>query len=123
MSVAFQVLLGEHYGRRKGMLFYTRWCYSTHCKLFHVSKQGATDKSQIIACKVSRFKSQWFLPVEKPKIQVYSNNLHTLDELRDRFSETVTSVAVSEIKLVSNSLFKRLEVCLRAERRHFEHLL
>lgn len=36
--------------------------------------------------------------------------------------ETVTSVEVSEIKLVSNSPFRRLEICIGAEGRRSELL-
>jgi hypothetical protein len=57
------------------------------------------------------------------KDKVYSNNLHTLDELKQSNRETVTCIEASELKLVSNSIFKRLEACLRAEGRHFDHLL
>jgi hypothetical protein len=58
-----------------------------------------------------------------PKDKVYSNNPHTLVELKQRIRETISSIEVSELELVSNNLFKRLEACLRAEERHFEHLL
>jgi inhibitor of nuclear factor kappa-B kinase subunit alpha len=60
---------------------------------------------------------------ESLKDKVYSSNPHTLDELKQSIHETITSVKVNELKLVSNNLFKRLELCLRAEGRHFEHLL
>jgi hypothetical protein len=57
------------------------------------------------------------------KDKVYSNNPHTLEKLKQKIHETVASIEVNELKLVSNNLFKRLEVCLRAEGRHFGHLL
>jgi inhibitor of nuclear factor kappa-B kinase subunit alpha len=57
------------------------------------------------------------------KDKLYSNNPHTLVELKQSIRETISSVEVSELKLVSNNIFERLEVCLRAEGRHFEHLL
>jgi inhibitor of nuclear factor kappa-B kinase subunit alpha len=57
------------------------------------------------------------------KDKVYSNNPHTLVELMQSICETISSIEVRELKLVSNNLFKRLEACLRAEGRHFEHLL
>jgi hypothetical protein len=37
--------------------------------------------------------------------------------------ETITSIEVSELKLVSDIRFKRLEVDLRAKGGHFKHLL
>jgi inhibitor of nuclear factor kappa-B kinase subunit alpha len=57
------------------------------------------------------------------KDKVYSNNPHTFVELKQSICETISSVEVSELKLVQNNIFKRLEACLRAEGRHFEHLL
>jgi hypothetical protein len=54
--------------------------------------------------------------------KVYSNTPNTMDELK-HICETITSVEVSELKLVSNNLFQRLEVSLNAEGRHFEHPL
>jgi hypothetical protein len=54
---------------------------------------------------------------------VNSNNPRTLVERKQSIRETISSVEVSELKLVSNNIFKRLEACLRAEGRHFEHLL
>jgi hypothetical protein len=57
------------------------------------------------------------------KNEAYSNNLHTLVELKHNISETVVYIRVSELKLVSNNLFRRLQVSSRAEERHFEHQL
>jgi hypothetical protein len=57
------------------------------------------------------------------KDKVYSNNPHTLVELKQSIREIISSIEVSELKLVSNNIFKRREACLRAEGRHFEHLL
>jgi hypothetical protein len=60
---------------------------------------------------------------ESLKDKVYSNNPHTLVELKQSIRETISSIEVSELKLVSNNIFKRLEACLRAEGSHFVHLL
>jgi inhibitor of nuclear factor kappa-B kinase subunit alpha len=57
------------------------------------------------------------------KDKVYSNNPHTLVKLKQSIRETISSIEVSELKLVSNNIFKRLEAFLRAEGRHFEHQL
>jgi hypothetical protein len=57
------------------------------------------------------------------KDKVYSNNPHTLVELKQSIRETISSLEVSEPKLVSNNIFKRLEACLRAEGSNFKHLL
>jgi hypothetical protein len=42
------------------------------------------------------------------KDKVYSNNPHILVELRQSICETILSIEVSELKLVSNNIFKRL---------------
>jgi inhibitor of nuclear factor kappa-B kinase subunit alpha len=57
------------------------------------------------------------------KDKVYSNNPYTLVELKQRIRETSSSIQISEMNLASNNILKRLEACLRAEGRHFEHLL
>jgi hypothetical protein len=55
------------------------------------------------------------------KDKVYSNNPRTLVEFKESIRETISSIEVSELKLLSNNIFKRLEACLRAEGKHFEH--
>jgi hypothetical protein len=78
---------------------------------------------QIVAFSICILKSLWSLSVEERKNKVYSNTPHTLDELQHNICDTVTSVEVIELKLVSNNLFKRFEICLRRYWRHFEHQL
>jgi inhibitor of nuclear factor kappa-B kinase subunit alpha len=57
------------------------------------------------------------------KDKVYSSNPHSLVGFKQSIRATISSIEVSELKLVSNNIFKRLEACLREEGRHFEHLL
>jgi hypothetical protein len=45
------------------------------------------------------------------KDKVYSNNPQTLVELQQSIRETISSIEVSELKLVSNKILKRLEAC------------
>jgi hypothetical protein len=52
---------------------------------------------------------------------VCSNNLNTLDELKQCICGTIMSIKISQLKLVSNNLSTRLKACLRAEGRHSEH--
>jgi hypothetical protein len=56
------------------------------------------------------------------KSKVYSSNPHSSDELENSICETIRSVDI-KLKRMSNNLFKRCEICLRAEGRHSEHLL
>jgi hypothetical protein len=64
-----------------------------------------------------------FICGETKKNEVYLNNPHTLDELKHGVCETTISVEVSDLMLVSNNIFMRTEVCIRAERGNSEHLL
>jgi hypothetical protein len=45
------------------------------------------------------------------KDKVYSNNPNTRDELTQSIRETITSTKISQLKVVQNNLFKRLEAC------------
>jgi inhibitor of nuclear factor kappa-B kinase subunit alpha len=60
---------------------------------------------------------------ENLKDNVYSNNPHTFVEIKQSIRETISSIEVSELKLVSNNIFKRHEACLRADGRHYDHVL
>jgi hypothetical protein len=105
-------------------------------------QDGATAHTAIYSIKVlnevfeNRLISRGLLPARSAdlnpcdfylwgnlKDKVYSYNPHTLVELKQSIRETISSIEVSELKLVSNNIFKRFETCLRAEGRHFEHLL
>jgi hypothetical protein len=46
-----------------------------------------------------------------------------MDELQHKICGTITSNNVSELNVVSNDIFKRYEVHLRAEGRYLQHLL
>jgi hypothetical protein len=50
-------------------------------------------------------------------------SINVLNELKQSIRETTSSIEVSELKLVSYNILKRLKACLRAEGRHSEHLL
>jgi hypothetical protein len=61
-------------------------------------------------------------------IQIIHTHTHTHTHtywmnLKQIIRKRITSIDVSEIRLVQNNLFKRLEACLRAEGRHSKHLL
>jgi hypothetical protein len=59
----------------------------------------------------------------KLKSVVYSNSPHDLETLKQNIREAIYSVQQPELQLVSSNLFKRIQACLTAEGRHFEHLL
>jgi hypothetical protein len=57
-----------------------------------------------------------FICEETKGIQI--RNSDTLDEFQQSVCDTVISVEVNELKLVSYNLFERFEMCLRADGRH-----
>jgi hypothetical protein len=54
---------------------------------------------------------------------VYASNPHELEALKHNILEAVYNIQQHELQQVSQNAFKRMEACLRAEGRHFEHLL
>jgi hypothetical protein len=48
------------------------------------------------------------------KNKVHSSNPHTMDDLMYNICETIISIEVSELKIISNNFLKRLEVCFKA---------
>jgi hypothetical protein len=96
-------------------------------------QDGATAHTAIYSIFVlnevfeDRLINRGFLPARSPdlnpcdfylwgnlKDKMYSNNPHTLIELKQSIRETISSIEVSELKLVSNNIFKRREAYLRA---------
>jgi inhibitor of nuclear factor kappa-B kinase subunit alpha len=55
------------------------------------------------------------------KNNVHSSNLHTVDEFTHNICDTITSIKASELKIMSNNFFRRLEVCFKLQGRNFEH--
>jgi hypothetical protein len=58
----------------------------------------------------------------KLKSIVYANNPHDLEALKQNIREAVYNIQKRELQQTSRSLFKRIQACLTAESRHFEHL-
>jgi hypothetical protein len=101
---------------------------TAHTAIYSINVLNEVFEDRLISCGLWLARSPDLNPCDiylrgNLKDTVYSNNPHTLDELKQSICETITSVEVSELKLVSNNLVKGLEACLRAEGRHFEHLL
>jgi hypothetical protein len=57
------------------------------------------------------------------KNEVYVNNPHTLDELKDNIRVEISHITREEIHRVAGNIFKRCEACLQAEGRHLEIIL
>jgi hypothetical protein len=50
------------------------------------------------------------------KSKIYFNNPNRMDEFRHNICETITYNEASEFRVVSNSFFKKIKVCLREGR-------
>jgi hypothetical protein len=59
----------------------------------------------------------------KLKSVVYANNPHDLEALKQNIREAIYNIQQRELQQVSRNLFKRIQTCLTAEGRYFEHLL
>jgi hypothetical protein len=58
----------------------------------------------------------------KLKSVVYANSPHDLESRQQNTREAIY-IQQRELQQVSRNLFKRIQACLTAEGRHFEHLL
>jgi hypothetical protein len=89
-----------------------RYCYFIH--------DGATAhvlEDRPISCRLQPAMSPDLNPCNfylwrNLKNKVYSDNPHILDKFN--ICETIISIDINKLKPVSNNLFKRLEVCLKA---------
>jgi hypothetical protein len=54
---------------------------------------------------------------------VYANNPHDLETLVQNICEAIYNIQQCELQQASRNLLKRIQTCLTAEGRHFEHLL
>jgi hypothetical protein len=61
--------------------------------------------------------------VGKTQSVVYANKLHDLVALKQNIHEAIYNIQQRELQQVSRNLFKKIQTCLTAEGRHFEHLL
>jgi hypothetical protein len=61
--------------------------------------------------------------VGKHKIIAYTNNPHDMEALRQNIPEAIYNIEQRELQQVSRNLFKRIQTCLTAGGRYFEHLL
>jgi hypothetical protein len=59
----------------------------------------------------------------KLKHVVYGNNPYVLEALKQNIHEAIYNIQQCELQPVSQNLFERIQACLTAEGRHFEHLL
>jgi hypothetical protein len=54
---------------------------------------------------------------------MYANNPHHLEALKQNICEAIYNIQQRKLQKVSRNLSKRIQTCLTAEGRYFEHLL
>jgi DNA helicase TIP49 (TBP-interacting protein) len=59
----------------------------------------------------------------KLKSALYANDTHDLEALKQNIREAIYNIQQRELQKVSGNLVKRIQACLTAEGRFFEHLL
>jgi hypothetical protein len=59
----------------------------------------------------------------KLKSVLYANNPHELEALKQNIRKAVYNIQQRELQQVSRILFEKIQACLTAEGRHFEHFL
>jgi hypothetical protein len=57
------------------------------------------------------------------KDEVYVNNSHTAEELKENIRPVVSSISQEQLRRVFRNVLTRCEGCLQAQGIHFEHLL
>jgi hypothetical protein len=60
---------------------------------------------------------------EKLRSVVYANYPHDLEALKQNICEAIYNIQQRELQQVSRNLLKRIQTCLTADDRHFEHRL
>jgi hypothetical protein len=116
----------QNYGRRKRymVILCKIVLQPAHALNYFINVLNEVSEGRLTNCRLWSARSPDLNPRDSDllgnwKDEVYSNSLCTFAEVKHDVFETVTSTEVSELKLVSNNLFKRGEVCLRAEGIHF----
>jgi hypothetical protein len=54
---------------------------------------------------------------------MYVNNPRDLEAVKQNIREAIYNIQQRELQQISRNLFRRIQACLKAEGRHFEHLL
>jgi inhibitor of nuclear factor kappa-B kinase subunit alpha len=128
MSVTFLGPFSGALRKKKRQGYFMQDGATSHTAMYSINVLNKVFEDRLISCRLWPARSPDLNPCDfylwgNLKDKVYSNNPHTLVELKQCIRETISSIEVSKQKLVSNNIFKRLEACLKAEGRHFEHPL
>jgi hypothetical protein len=57
------------------------------------------------------------------KGNVYKNNPHTLEELKNNITTAITYISIQVLNKVATNMVKRARACITEQRAHFEHML
>ena len=57
------------------------------------------------------------------KWKVYSNNMHTIEELKTNIHNAIMEITPNELAKVAKNVLKRAELCIQVHGEQFQHLL
>ena len=55
--------------------------------------------------------------------KVYSNNMHTIEELKTNIRNAIAEIRPNELAKVAGNVLKRAELCIQVHGEQFQHLL
>ena len=55
--------------------------------------------------------------------KAYSNNPHTIEELKTNIRNTILEITPTELAKVAQNMLKRAELCIQVHGQQFQHLL
>ena len=64
-----------------------------------------------------------FIRGGKLRGKLYSNNPHTIEELKTNMRNAIVEIAQDELAKVAGNMFKRAELCIQVHGEQFQHLL
>jgi hypothetical protein len=113
MSVTFYSPFSGALRKKKGHGYFMQDGATAHTATYSINVLNEVFENRLISHRLWPARSPDLNPCDfylwgNLKDKVYSNNPHTLVELKQSIRETISSIEVSELKLVSNSIFKRL---------------
>ena len=57
------------------------------------------------------------------RVKFYSNNLHTIEELKTNIRNAIVEITPNELVKVAGNMLKRAELCIQVHGEQFQHLL
>ena len=76
-----------------------------------------------MASQIARSVYLQFLFVGQLRGKVYSNNLHTIEELKTNIHNSIVEITPNAVAKVAGNMLKRAELCIQVHNEQFQHLL